>query len=146
MKIDKIIFDGEDELIMIYIYEDGSKEFKTYPPLEEADKKLVEKFGGQYEISKATFRYNMELDKFQTRLNTFMNNQKIQSDNFVIDAIITNSLTKEELMKLKLSIFDHEFVKKSKNRDLLTKIRTSEDPVDLIMYFGMLRKEANVEG
>ena len=140
MKVDKIIFDGEDELVMIYIYENGAKEFKTYPPLEEADKKLVEKFGGQYEISRATYRYNRELDEINTRFEKFMSNQNVQSENFVIDTIMTNSLTKKELMKLKLSIFDHEFVKNSKDRDILTKIRTSEDPVDLIMYFGMLRK------
>ena len=46
-------------------------------------------------------------------------------------------------MKLKLSIFEHEFVKNSTNQEVLTSIRTSKDAIDLVMYFGILRKEAN---
>jgi len=145
MKVEKIIFDNEDEASMLYFYEDGSAEVKSYPPVDPKDKKLVEEFGGHYNISKETFKYNKNQSELIRRFDNFINNQKIQTDHFVIDSIVGGSLTKEELMKLKLSIFDNDFVKKSTNREILTNIRTSEDPIDLIMYFGMLRKEVDVE-
>ena len=142
MKVERIILD-EDNKIMVVHYENGDREVKQYPPKNAADQQLVAKMGGHYEISKETFNYNREQEELARRYDNFINNQKITTENFVIDSIMGNSLTKEELMKLKLSIFEHEFVKNSKNREILTAIRTSEDPVDLIMYFGTLRKEAN---
>ena len=142
MKVESIILDADGDR-MVYHYEDGNREIKTYPPLDEADKKLVEEFGGHKEISLATYRYNRDLVEFDDRFKAFSEGMMNFSTNFMIDSIMAIKLTDEELMKLKLSIFEHEFVKNSANQEVLTSIRTSKDAVDLLMYFGMLRKEAS---
>lgn len=142
MKVEKIILDNDNPIMVVH-YENGDREVKEYPPKNAEDKALVEKFGGHYEISRATYQYNKDQTILAERFDKFIENQIVETEHFAIDRIMSDTLTKEQLMKLKLSMFDHEFVKRSKNRELLTSIRTSEDPIDLIMYFGMLRKEDN---
>ena len=143
MKIVNIIFDGVDENRMVYFYENGDRETKQYPPFDAEDKKIIEEFGGFDYIAKQTYKYNKEMDEYQEKFDAFHDNLNITSTNFTIDSIMQEQLSDEELMKLKLSIFEHEFVKNSKNKKMLTGLRVSKDPIDLIMYFGMLRKDAN---
>lgn len=143
MKVTNILIDSEYPDRALFIYEDDTREIKQYPPFDEIDKKAVEELGGHEKISLTTYRYNAEIQKFDAKFEAFNERVKLQSNNFVIDAIMEQELANEELMKLKLSIFEHEFVKNSKNKKVLTGLRVSKDPIELIMYFGMLRKEAN---
>ena len=62
-------------------------------------------------------------------------------DHFMLNTLMTDTVTKDDIMKLKLSIFEDEIVKKSKNKELLSKIKDSQDAIDIIMYYGMIRKD-----
>ena len=141
MKIETIIFDNDNANSIIVIYEDGTKYPMSYPPADAKSKDMIKDFGGTAEISFATHKYNKDLNERAKRYELFEEGMGKFASNMVIDSIISTTLTNEELMKLKLSMFEHDFVKKSKNKELLTKLRTSKDSLDLIMYFGMLRND-----
>jgi len=141
MKVEKIIFDNEDEASMLYFYEDGSTEVKSYPPVDPKDKKLIEEFGGHYKISKETFKYNKELEILNKKWNQFLERETVIQDSFVIDSILAADLTKEQTMQIKMSIFKEDKVKSCKNTKLLTSLRKANDIIDIMMYYGMIKND-----
>ena len=91
MKVTSIILDAEGDR-MVYTYENGDREVKEYPPFDEADKKLVEEFGGHKDISLETYRYNKELSELDDRFKAFHEGIGTFSSNFAIDSIISTTL------------------------------------------------------
>lgn len=145
MEVTKVLLDSEHPTRILYFDKHGNSEVKAYPPTLPADIAIVEKFGGHHEISRATYQHSEEINRELNAFKKFRESRINFTESYAINSLMAYALSKEDLMKLKLTIFDHEFVKNSKNREILTNIRKSDDPVDLIMYFGMIRKEANVE-
>ena len=143
MEIKTIIFDNEHESSMIIIYEDESKEPASYPPEDPKLKKIVKDFGGTYEISRATYQYNKEVNMVMDRWDRFKEREITVRDSFVIDSIIAADLTKADIMKIKMSMFKAEEVKTCNNKDLLTNLRKENDVVNLLMYYGMIKNGIN---
>ena len=142
MKVEKIILD-EDHKVMVLHYENGDREVKEYPPKNAEDKKLVAEMGGHYELSRATWRYNQEASVLEERWERFKEREITIRDSFVIDSIIAADLTKADVMKIKMSIFKKDEVRDCTNNELLTNLRKSEDIIDLLMYYGMVKNGIN---
>ena len=104
---------------------------------------LVAKMGGHYELSRSTWRYNQEASIMEERWERFKEREITIRDSFVIDSIIAADLTKADVMKIKMSIFKKDEVRKCTNNDLLTNLRKSEDIIDLLMYYGMVKNGFN---
>lgn len=142
MKVERIILDAESPIMVVH-YENGDREVKEYPPKNEADKKLVAKMGGHYELSRSTWRYNQEASVLEERWERFKEREITIRDSFVIDSIIAADLTKADVMKIKMSIFKKDEVRACENQELLTNLRKSEDIIDLLMYYGMVKNGIN---
>ena len=122
--------------------EDGSIHTMPYPPELSSDRELLGNITKE-EIEANSTKFVNEQLRLQEKWIAFQQRETLLTEAFAIEAILSSDLSKEELMKLKLSIFNHEFIKSSKNKEVLTAIRTADNAVDLVMYFGMLRKEAD---
>ena len=142
MKVEKIILD-EDHKVMVVHYENGDREVKEYPPKNAADQQLVAKMGGHYELSRSTWQYNKDASVLEERWERFKEHEITIRDNFVIDSIIGADLTKADVMKIKMSIFKKDEVRSCTNNELLTNLRKSEDIIDLLMYYGMIKNGIN---
>ena len=73
-----------------------------------------------------------------------MNAKKALAKGFLISSILAEDLSKSEMMQLKMSVFKQDCVKNCKDRELLTNLRKAQDPIDIIMYYGMIRNVDSV--
>ena len=60
---------------------------------------------------------------------------ELEKTHFEFEKLINNELSDEDLFRLKIIIFENEFIKKSKDRKLKTSIRKSKNPLEILSMF-----------
>lgn len=135
----KITFADSEKQSFLVFHDDGSHSVISNPPHAPEDIDLINRYGGLYEIERTWVEISREAAEFEKKFNDFMEHEARYSESLTIDAILSEELSAADTMKIKMSIFKHDYVKNCTDKELLTGLRKAEDIVDIIMYFGMIR-------
>ncbi len=138
-----MIFSGPNKNGLIIFNDDGSYGNMPYPPISDEEKKMVEDYGGLYALEKSWVDWHREDQEFLARIKKQADQRITFTGSFAIDAMIKEELTKPEMMKIKMSIFQKDEVKKCKDRALLTDLRKAKDIVDVMKCYGLIRDANN---
>lgn len=141
MKIDKMVWTNEDWNACLVIFEDGSERGIGFPGADDTEKQLIEQFGGQYAIEKCTVDYTRELLAMEARWEKFQKQEDLRQQALSITTFIEEELKPEDAMIMKMSMFNHDFVKNCRDKELLAGLRKADNAIDIMMYFGMIRKQ-----
>ena len=128
---------------IMFVWKDDTMAAASWPVQTPEDLKIVEKYGGQYEIERTTVDRNREIEKMADMWDRFQAGYLKYIESFTIDALLAEDLDKADMMKVKMSMFKKDIVRECKDKDLLTGLRKSEDIVDVMMYYGLIRQSVS---
>ena len=134
------------------IYNDGDKASNCYVPVDQENdlyKSLVKEYSSE-QISQSTLNRNKLYAKqvrdlvFEQKTALVNQKHKTNIEDFVNILIGFNGDIKEHLdvmFQLKVRIFEQDTIKKSSNKELKSKIRTSKTPLEILYYYKELMND-----
>ena len=128
---------------IMFVWKDDTMAAAAWPVSAPEDVAMVEAYGGQYEIERTTVDRNREIEKMADMWERFHTGYLKYIDSFSIDAIVSEDLDAADMMKIKMTMFKKDLVRECKDRELLAGLRKANDIVDVMMYYGMIRRAAN---
>ena len=151
-KIIEAYYANPDNDTVEVIYKEGNKALSCYVPVDHENdlyKSLVKEYSSE-QISQSTLNRNKLYAKQVRDLvfaqKTALVNQKHKTniEDFVNILINFNGDIKEHLdvmFQLKVRIFEQDTIKKSSNKELKSKIRTSKTPLEILYYYKELMND-----
>ena len=151
-KIIEAYYANPDNDTVEVIYKDGDKASNCYVPVDHENdlyKSLIKEYSSE-QISQSTLNRNKLYAKQVRDLvfaqKTALVNQKHKTniEDFVNILINFNGDIKEHLdvmFQLKVRIFEQDTIKKSSNKELKSKIRTSKTPLEILYYYKELMND-----
>ena len=151
-KIIEAYYANPDNDTVEVIYKDGDKASNCYVPVDHENdlyKSLIKEYSSE-QISQSTLNRNKLYAKQVRDLvfaqKTALVNQKHKTniEDFVNILIGFNGDIKEHLdvmFQLKVRIFEQDTIKKSSNKELKSKIRTSKTPLEILYYYKELMND-----
>ena len=151
-KIIEAYYANPDNDTVEVIYNDGDKASHCYVPVDNENdlyKSLIKEYSSE-QISQSTLNRNKLYAKQVRDLvfaqKTALVNQKHKTniEDFVNILINFNGDIKEHLdvmFQLKVRIFEQDTIKKSSNKELKSKIRTSKTPLEILYYYKELMND-----
>ena len=151
-KIIEAYYANPDNDTVEVIYKDGDKASNCYVPVDNENdlyKTLIKEYSSE-QISQSTLNRNKLYAKQVRDLvfaqKTALVNQKHKTniEDFVNILINFNGDIKEHLdvmFQLKVRIFEQDTIKKSSNKELKSKIRTSKTPLEILYYYKELMND-----
>ena len=151
-KIIEAYYANPDNDTVEVIYNDGDKASTCYVPVDNENdlyKSLIKEYSSE-QISQSTLNRNKLYAKQVRDLvfaqKTALVNQKHKTniEDFVNILINFNGDIKEHLdvmFQLKVRIFEQDTIKKSSNKELKSKIRTSKTPLEILYYYKELMND-----
>ena len=151
-KIIEAYYANPDNDTVEVIYKDGDKASNCYVPVDNENdlyKSLIKEYSSE-QISQSTLNRNKLYAKQVRDLvfaqKTALVNQKHKTniEDFVNILINFNGDIKEHLdvmFQLKVRIFEQDTIKKSSNKELKSKIRTSKTPLEILYYYKELMND-----
>lgn len=137
----RIVYSDESKQTFAVIQDDGDIYYISNPPGSPEDQQLIDEYGGLFEIERTGVDMAREFDALEDRWEKFKEREDKYAQSLTIDAIMAEEITPTDAMKIKMSMFKHEYVRACKNKELLTDLRKAEDIVDIIKTFGLIRDE-----
>ena len=128
---------------IMFVWKDDTMAAASWPVHTPEDLKIVEKYGGQYEIERTTVDRNREIEKMADMWDRFQAGYLKYIESFTIDALLAEDLDKADMMKVKMSMFKKKCVRECLDKDLLIGLRKADDIVDVMMYYGLIRKSVS---
>ena len=151
-KIIEAYYANPDNDTIEVIYKEGNKALSCYVPVDHENdlyKSLIKEYSSE-QISQSTLNRNKLYAKQVRDLvfaqKTALVNQKHKTniEDFVNILINFNGDIKEHLdvmFQLKVRIFEQDTIKKSSNKELKSKIRTSKTPLEILYYYKELMND-----
>ena len=151
-KIIEAYYANPDNNTVEVIYREDDKALPCYVPVDNENdlyKSLIKEYSSE-QISQSTLNRNKLYAKQVRDLvfaqKTALVNQKHKTniEDFVNILIDFNSDNKEHLdvmFQLKVRIFEQDTIKKSSNKELKSKIRTSKTPLEILYYYKELMND-----
>ena len=151
-KIIEAYYANPDNDTVEVIYKEGDKASNCYVPVDHENdlyKSLIKEYSSE-QISQSTLNRNKLYAKQVRDLvfaqKTALVNQKHKTniEDFVNILINFNGDIKEHLdvmFQLKVRIFEQDTIKKSSNKELKSKIRTSKTPLEILYYYKELMND-----
>jgi hypothetical protein len=151
-KIIEAYYANPDNDTVEVIYNEGDKALLCYVPVDNENdlyKALIKEYSSE-QISQSTLNRNKLYAKQVRDLvfaqKTALVNQKHKTniEDFVNILINFNGDIKEHLdvmFQLKVRIFEQDTIKKSSNKELKSKIRTSKTPLEILYYYKELMND-----
>ena len=151
-KIIEAYYANPDNDTVEVIYKEGNKALPCYVPVDNENdlyKALIKEYSSE-QISQSTLNRNKLYAKQVRDLvfaqKTALVNQKHKTyiEDFVNILINFNGDIKEHLdvmFQLKVRIFEQDTIKKSSNKELKSKIRTSKTPLEILYYYKELMND-----
>ena len=151
-KIIEAYYANPDNNTVEVIYREDDKALPCYVPVDNENdlyKSLIKEYSSE-QISQSTLNRNKLYAKQVRDLvfaqKTALVNQKHKTniEDFVNILIDFNGDIKEHLdvmFQLKVRIFEQDTIKKSSNKELKSKIRTSKTPLEILYYYKELMND-----
>ena len=151
-KIIEAYYANPDNNTVEVIYRESDKALPCYVPVDNENdlyKSLIKEYSSE-QISQSTLNRNKLYAKQVRDLvfaqKTALVNQKHKTniEDFVNILIDFNGDIKEHLdvmFQLKVRIFEQDTIKKSSNKELKSKIRTSKTPLEILYYYKELMND-----
>ena len=151
-KIIEAYYANPDNDTVEVIYKEGNKALSCYVPVDHENdlyKSLVKEYSSE-QISQSTLNrnklYAKQIRDLVFAQKTALVNQKHKTniEDFVNILINFNGDIKEHLdvmFQLKVRIFEQDTIKKSSNKELKSKIRTSKTPLEILYYYKELMND-----
>ena len=151
-KIIEAYYANPDNNTVEVIYREDDKALPCYVPVDNENdlyKSLIKEYSSE-QISQSTLNRNKLYAKQVRDLvfaqKTALVNQKHKTniEDFVNILINFNGDIKEHLdvmFQLKVRIFEQDTIKKSSNKELKSKIRTSKTPLEILYYYKELMND-----
>ena len=151
-KIIEAYYANPDNDTVEVIYKDGDKASNCYVPVDHENdlyKSLIKEYSSEL-ISQSTLNRN---SLYAKQIRDLVNAQKsaivnktnkTNIEDFAKSIINFNGDIKEHLdvmFQLKVRIFEQDTIKKSSNKELKSKIRTSKTPLEILYYYKELMND-----
>lgn len=135
----RMTYTDTDKASVIVYEDDGSYSFFSYPPVDEADKQRLTAYGGEYELERTWVEMAREAEAEQELWDKFIAFKDEYVADMTIQRLMDTSMSKHDMMQLKMSIFREECIKQCIDKDMLSKLRKAEDPITLVKLYGLIR-------